>query len=161
MQHQARIPSLILLAALSGAALCLPARAAEPVAGNIVEMTEVVAVEVPVQVVRDGEPVRGLTAADFEIWDGRRKVPVTGFEVLDLDVVDTPGTSETRKPALPISARRHFLRDGPALLRCLPCCLSQRPGPGKCEPGRRAPSLVRARLLRPGPAPAPGRAGGA
>ncbi len=120
MQHQTRsIPSLILLAALAtlatlaGTAFAMPARAAErssgDPAGNIVEMTEVVAVEVPVQVVRDGEPVRGLTAADFEIWDGRRKVPVTGFEVLDLDVVDAPGTSEARKPTLPISARRHFL----------------------------------------------------
>ena len=41
-------------------------------------------VEVPVQVVKDGEPVRGLTAADFEVYDGRKKLPVTGFEVLDL-----------------------------------------------------------------------------
>ena len=37
------------------------------------EVTEVVVVEVPVQVLRDGEPVRGLTAENFEIVDGRKK----------------------------------------------------------------------------------------
>jgi VWFA-related protein len=67
------------------------------------ETTDVVAVEVPVQVVRDGEPVRGLSAADFEVFDGRRKVEITGFEVLDLYA---PGQKKAR---LPGSARRHFL----------------------------------------------------
>ena len=51
------------------------------------ETTEVVVVEVPVQVIKDGEPVRGLTAADFELYDGRKKVEITGFEVLDLAAV--------------------------------------------------------------------------
>ncbi|HXO29301.1 MAG TPA: hypothetical protein VOA80_18270, partial [Thermoanaerobaculia bacterium] len=52
--------------------------------GPLSETTEVVAVEVPVQVVRDGEPVRGLAAADFEVYEGRKRLPLTGFEVLDL-----------------------------------------------------------------------------
>ncbi|HYO12973.1 MAG TPA: VWA domain-containing protein, partial [Thermoanaerobaculia bacterium] len=72
-------------------------------AQGFAETTDVVVVEVPVQVVRDGEPVRGLSAADFEVYDGRRKVEITGFEVLDLYA---PGQKRTR---LPISARRHFL----------------------------------------------------
>src|SRR6476646_6805789 len=64
--------------------------------------TEVVVVEVPVQVVKDGEPVRGLTAKDFELYDGRKKVPVTGFEVLDLAApVGTAGSQP-----VPASARR-------------------------------------------------------
>ncbi|HEX4959244.1 MAG TPA: VWA domain-containing protein [Thermoanaerobaculia bacterium] len=68
--------------------------------------TEVVVVEVPVQVVKDGEPVRGLTANDFEIYDGRKKMPVTGFEVLDL----TTTTAATGPAAqVPVSGRRHFL----------------------------------------------------
>jgi VWFA-related protein len=67
------------------------------------ESTDVVVVEVPVQVVRDGQPVRGLTAADFEVYDGRKRVEITGFEVLDLDA---PGSKRARLPA---SARRHFL----------------------------------------------------
>ncbi|HYL06890.1 MAG TPA: hypothetical protein VE075_12665 [Thermoanaerobaculia bacterium] len=41
-------------------------------------------VQVPVQVLLDGEPVRGLEAADFELReDGARRV-VSGFEVVEL-----------------------------------------------------------------------------
>jgi VWFA-related protein len=68
--------------------------------------TEVVVVEVPVQVVKDGEPVRGLTANDFELYDGRKKVPITGFEVLDL--ASAPQGNAPAAP-IPVSARRHFL----------------------------------------------------
>ena len=64
-----------------------------------------VVVEVPVQVVKDGEPVRGLTANDFELYDGRKKVPITGFEVLDL----TAPAEAAGAPPVPVSARRHFL----------------------------------------------------
>ncbi|MFY9825912.1 MAG: VWA domain-containing protein [Thermoanaerobaculia bacterium] len=72
--------------------------------------TEVVVVEVPVQVVKDGEPVRGLSAKDFELYDGRKKVPVTGFEVLDL-ATPVPAGSPAAAAAqqVPVSARRHFL----------------------------------------------------
>jgi VWFA-related protein len=73
-------------------------------AGALSETTEVVAVQVPVQVVRNGEPVRGLTAADFEVYDGRRKQKVTGFEVLDLGAARGPTMA-----AIAPSLRRHFL----------------------------------------------------
>ncbi len=63
---------------------------------------QVLAVEVPVQVVRDGEPVRGLQAGDFQVWEGRRRLPVTGFEALDL-------TAAGRGAEAPAAARRHFL----------------------------------------------------
>jgi len=67
--------------------------------------TQVLSIEVPVQVVRDGEPVRGLQAGDFEVWEGRRRLPLTGFEVLDL-----AGPSAAGRPAgVPAAARRHFL----------------------------------------------------
>jgi VWFA-related protein len=72
--------------------------------GALSETTEVVAVQVPVQVVRNGEPVRGLTAADFEVYDGRRKQTVTGFEVLDLAAAQGPAMA-----AIAPSLRRHFL----------------------------------------------------
>ncbi len=73
--------------------------------------TEVTVVEVPVQVVKDGEPVRGLTAKDFELYDGRKKVPVTGFEVLDLTApIPAAGTpAAAAQQQVPVSARRHFL----------------------------------------------------
>ncbi|MEA2560193.1 MAG: hypothetical protein QOH06_1697 [Acidobacteriota bacterium] len=85
-------------------ALALGAAFALPAAAQFSETTDVVVIEVPVQVIgKDGEPVRGLTAADFEVSEGRKKLPVTGFEVLDLEV-------EQRSAAeMPTAARRHFL----------------------------------------------------
>ena len=82
--------------------VCAPAWAQDR---GFAETTEVVAVEVPVQVLRDGEPVRGLTAADFEVYEGRRKMAITGFEVVDLEA---PATA-ARASAVPAAARRHFL----------------------------------------------------
>jgi len=71
------------------------------------DAADVVAVEVPVQVLRDGEPVRGLSAADFEVWEGKRKLPVTGFEALDLNSM--PAGDKGWQSPQAISARRHFL----------------------------------------------------
>jgi VWFA-related protein len=72
------------------------------------ERTDVVVVEVPVQVIRDGKPVKGLTAADFEIYEGRRKQEITGFEVLDLSASAT-SARPAEKPAVSLAARRRFL----------------------------------------------------
>ncbi|HEX3128967.1 MAG TPA: hypothetical protein VH394_16660, partial [Thermoanaerobaculia bacterium] len=74
----------------------LTSRAAEQ--QGFADVTEVVAVEVPVQVIRDGEPVRGLTADDFEIYDGRKKMPITGFEVLDLQTAPAEKPEARRQP---------------------------------------------------------------
>jgi VWFA-related protein len=92
----------VLWPADGGGLWAAPAAAARP--GALSETTEVVAVQVPVQVVRNGEPVRGLTAADFEVYDGRRKQKVTGFEVLDLAGERGPAVA-----ALAPALRRHFL----------------------------------------------------
>ncbi len=74
--------------------------------------TEVVVVEVPVNVTtRDGQPVRGLTAADFEILDEGKKQEITHFEVVDLEV-ETPSGERARsmrRNDIPPAARRHFL----------------------------------------------------
>jgi len=70
------------------------------------ESTNVVAIEVPVQVIKDGEPVRGLKAADFEVYDGRKKVNLIGFEVLDLAA---PAPTGQVAAQIPVAARRHFL----------------------------------------------------
>jgi VWFA-related protein len=75
-------------------------------AQTFVDTTQVVVVEVPVQVIRDGEPVRGLTAANFEVFDGRKKVELTGFEEVDLAEV---APDAAVKGELPVAARRHFL----------------------------------------------------
>ncbi len=72
--------------------------------------TDVIEVQIPVNVVgRDGEPVRGLTAEDFEILDEGKKQDIRDFEVIDLEVLE-PGETRTEiETAVPASARRHFL----------------------------------------------------
>jgi len=99
MRH---VSGLLLLVLLLGA----PAAVAQ----SYSESTDVVVVEVPVQVLDgDGKPVRGLTAGDFEVYERGRKQKIVGFEVLDLKV-EVPGDGpKTRTAAPPVSARRHFL----------------------------------------------------
>ncbi|HVT57725.1 MAG TPA: VWA domain-containing protein [Thermoanaerobaculia bacterium] len=101
-------PAAALAAALSAlGAIALATLAAAPPAGErLSEVTQVTAVEVPVQVVRDGVPVRGLTANDFEVYDGRQKQTITGFEVLDLE---SPGAAKESLVIGPAALRRHFL----------------------------------------------------
>lgn len=99
----------------SGAWLCcvalglLPAIAWSAKPGQFTESTEVLVVEVPVQVLKNGEPVRGLTAEDFELWEGREKQTVTGFEVLDLSAAGPAAAKPAAKTVVPPSARRRFL----------------------------------------------------
>jgi VWFA-related protein len=90
------LTGLLLLPLLSGVA-----RAAD----RLTETTQVTLVEIPVQVVRDGEPVRGLKASDFEIVEGRQQRPITGFDMVDL------GAPENRllSADIPAAAKRHFL----------------------------------------------------
>jgi VWFA-related protein len=98
-------PLLALLAAV-------PSGAQTPRDDRFEESTKVVAVEVPVNVVgRDGQPVRGLTAADFEIFDEGDRQAITGFEVVDLSSSEqaTRRMDTERIEALGAAARRHFL----------------------------------------------------
>ena len=91
---------ILLLAAL--APLAIPAGAQ-----TFSEATDVVVVEVPVQVIgSDGKPVRGLTADHFEVYEGRKKQSLVGFEALDL--ASRPA-AEGKAPPPPVAARRHFL----------------------------------------------------
>ncbi len=65
--------------------------------------TSVTVVEIPVQVVdRDGQPVRGLSADDFVVKEGKKRREIVSFEVYDRD---ESGPEEQ----LPTAARRHFL----------------------------------------------------
>jgi VWFA-related protein len=114
-----RIPRSLLLALLALAVLSRPAAAADkpsPTDPKFEETSQVVAVEVPVNVVgRDGRPVRGLTAADFEVFDAGQKQPITGFEVVDLGGPAAPSAApaapvpEPDPDAVQATARRHFL----------------------------------------------------
>lgn len=69
---------------------------------SFTDTTRVTAVQIPVQVVAGGKPVRGLTAADFVVYEGRKQRPVVGFDVVDLQTL--PQGAE-----VPSAARRYFL----------------------------------------------------
>ena len=86
------------MCAAVGLACATAPAAAQTFAGT----AEVVEVEVPVQVVRDGQPVRGLTASDFEVYDGRKKQAITGFRAVDLAAAPAAA-------GLPMAGRRQFL----------------------------------------------------
>ena len=58
----------------------------------------------PVQVVRDGQPVRGLTRDDFEVYDGRTRQTLTGFHAVDL-----AAPAAQRANAVPLAGRRQLL----------------------------------------------------
>ncbi len=95
MRH---VSGLLLLVLLLGAPTA--------VAQSYSESTDVVVVEVPVQVLNGaGEPVRGLTADDFEIYERGRKQKIVGFEVLDL-TVEVPGNQPKARQAPPPGSRR-------------------------------------------------------
>jgi VWFA-related protein len=74
-------------------------------AQNFSEAVQVTVIEVPVTVVdRAGKPVRGLTVNDFELTDDGKRVPITGFDALELSTL----VSDTSRP-LPPAAYRNFL----------------------------------------------------
>jgi len=70
------------------------------------ETVNVNVVEVPVSVVdSSGNPVRGLTAANFEIYDGGKKQAITSFDKIDFGTKETVSAISPLNPA----ARRSFL----------------------------------------------------
>ena len=102
------------LIALGAATLAPATRAAAeppstPPAGTFSGSADVRVVEVPVQVIRKGQPVRGLTAADFEVWAGKEKQSIVGFETIDVEAFDAAAAGKPVVNRLPASARRHFL----------------------------------------------------
>ena len=73
---------------------------------NVRESVDVTMVEVPVRVLdRSGEPVRGLTAADFTLTDQGRVQTLTAVDAIELGDSAEPGGSR----AVPPSARRRYL----------------------------------------------------
>ena len=102
------IAGLATLVAIGVAAFALLAPRLPAQQQTFSETASTVVVEVPVQVVRDAQPVRGLTQADFEVYDGRKKQEITGFEVTDLGATATPEAA-AKAATLSPAGRRHFL----------------------------------------------------
>ncbi|MEM9596952.1 MAG: VWA domain-containing protein [Acidobacteriota bacterium] len=71
--------------------------------------TTTLLVEVPVEVTLDGEPLRGLTAANFELYDAGDRQEIEGLEVVDLETLEVRPDNPLAVARLPVVARRHFL----------------------------------------------------
>lgn len=95
------IAALSLLVLVPGAV-----QAAKPseTQGSASSDISVTLVEIPVEVTQGDSPVTGLTAADFEVLEGRRPLPIVAFEPIDLETPAAPGA-----PPPPPAARRHLL----------------------------------------------------
>lgn len=85
---------------------------------SFAEEASVVVVEVPVTVVHRGEPVEGLEAGDFALFDRGERQEIRSFEVLrvdpgapEADGEGAGGTEEGAEPAATpaLAARRNFL----------------------------------------------------
>lgn len=96
------------LASLLAGALVLAGGLPAGAQKSFTETTEVVAIEIPVNVTQDGEPVRGLTVDNFEVVDGRRKQEIVAFDVIDLTVTPPEEQAALHEP-IPAAGRRHFL----------------------------------------------------
>ncbi|HYN20858.1 MAG TPA: VWA domain-containing protein [Thermoanaerobaculia bacterium] len=102
----AACPALLFLA-FAAPVLAAPQPIAEQ---GFEETSQVVAVEVPVNVVdRDGKPVRGLTADDFEVYDLGNRQKITGFEAVDLTVRQSGPDSPVEEESILPQGRRHLL----------------------------------------------------
>ena len=82
--------------------------ATAPAQERAAETVQVTLVEVPATVVGpDGEPLRGLTKANFEIYDRGRRREITHFDVIDFaERAGQPGGAASRLAA---PARRNFM----------------------------------------------------
>jgi len=69
--------------------------------------TSVVAVEISVQVLAGGKPVRGLGRENFEVMHHGKKIRITDFDVVDLAALEPLLASAVA--TIPQSGRRHFL----------------------------------------------------
>lgn len=104
-------PTVLAAALTALLSISAPAVAAAQSFGEQIAVTEV---EIPVRVLRDGEPVRGLGPEDFEVLDDGEPREIVEFRVIDL----TPRAQEARSPspsAVP-AAERGDSRQGRSIL---------------------------------------------
>jgi VWFA-related protein len=72
------------------------------------ETTDVVLVEIAVNVTQNGQPVRGLTAENFEVLEGRKKQAIVAVDEFDLELLPSSEDS-TAATGVPPAGRRSFL----------------------------------------------------
>ncbi len=84
------------------------ARQKAPAESVVQERVGVTAIEIPVSVIdKNGRPVAGLAASDFELYDEGKKQEISGFEVIDLNL--EAGRKPEAAQEVPPSARRLWL----------------------------------------------------
>jgi VWFA-related protein len=110
MRMRSRLSRLTVRAAIMALSIFLawPLAGADRKDNKLVEHSESILIEVPLHVSLGEEPVRGLTAANFEIYDSGKRQEITGFNVLDLSLT-TAGEVPSPRHAVSLAARRHFL----------------------------------------------------
>lgn len=94
------VPRILFSAVLALVLVLAPGATAQQ--SQFEDATSVVLVEVPVTVTKGDEPLRDLTADNFEITDDGKKQKIVSFDVVDLGFGEFEGT-------IPMAARRHFL----------------------------------------------------
>src|SRR3954470_11125376 len=93
---------ILAVAAASLLALSAPAQSTSQKTATI----NVHVVELPVSVLDpSGNPVRGLTAANFALYDEKKKQPITSFDAVDFAADATANAISPMNPA----ARRSFV----------------------------------------------------
>lgn len=103
-RHRRTTAVLALLVLVPGASTAAKAAKPPKVQGSASTDISVTLVEVPVEVTQGDAPVTGLTAADFEVVEGKRPLPIVAFEPIDLETPAAPGAQPP-----PPAARRHLL----------------------------------------------------
>ena len=104
-----RTRRLFSIAVLAGFTAVPALRAAS---GAVHEQAGVTLIEVPVTVLdRDGKPVRGLTAADFDVRDEGKEVVIQGVDVTEFSAAKpgAPAPEAAREKSVEAAARRRFL----------------------------------------------------
>ncbi len=106
----ARVMPALAVLVLGPALVLVPAAAMAQDPGSTFEgTTDVVQVEVPINVVtRDGQPVTGLTEESFAVYDEGKLQKLVGFEVIDLGELGGE-QAEARIEDMPSVARRNIL----------------------------------------------------
>lgn len=107
LRHRRPLVPLLLAALLPALALAQTPAASPARKGAVTTSTDVTIVEIPVYVAgKDGRPVRGLTKADFELFDEGKRVTGWDLEVIDLE--DFSRQTVAQDIPLPPAAQRHF-----------------------------------------------------
>jgi VWFA-related protein len=105
-------PALAPGPSLAGSALAQDGAREEARDETFEDVSDVIEVQIPVNVSnRAGAPIRGLTADDFEVFDRGSRQELSGFDVVDLEVLQANSMMGPTavEAAIPAAARRHFL----------------------------------------------------